>query len=76
MLHSEFVVRMRFKIKRVQTFFVLFFLLLCHSGFTQEVVNKTLINADKLYITKDYSNAVTAYLMYLEKYPRDYQAER
>jgi hypothetical protein len=65
-----------FKIIQVPFLFAILFLLHCQNGFTQEVVTKTLINADKLYINRDYSNAVNAYLMYLEKYPRDYYAER
>ncbi len=58
-------------------FVVLTFLFLSGiSAFSQEVLNGTLLRADKLYIRKDYEMAVLFYLKYLEKYPRDYYAER
>lgn len=52
------------------------FLLSSISVFSQEVLNATLLRADKYYIRKDYEMAVVFYLKYLEKYPRDYYAER
>ena len=40
------------------------------------MLDATLLRADKLFIKKDYLTAVDVYLKYLEKYPRDYYAER
>lgn len=51
-------------------------LLACLTASSQEVLNGTLLKADKYYINKDYEMAVLFYLKYLEKYPRDYYAER
>jgi len=45
-------------------------------GFSQEVLNSTLLRADKLFINRHYEEAVQVYLKYLEKYPKDYYAER
>lgn len=62
-------------LKRV---YVLFFLIsvIASPLFSQEVLDATLLRADKLFIKKDYLTAVDVYLKYLEKYPRDYYAER
>lgn len=46
------------------------------AAYSQQVLNATLLKADKLYINRDYNGAVAVYLMYLEKYPRDYYTER
>ena len=51
-------------------------LLSVSAGLGQEVLNGTLLKADKLFINKRYEPAVQVYLKYLEKYPRDYYAER
>lgn len=52
-------------------------LLLCtFQGVCQEVLNNTLLKADKLFIDKRYEEAVKVYLKYLEKYPGTYYAER
>ncbi len=51
-------------------------LIFIQSGFSQEVLDGTLLRADKLFIKKQYETAVLVYLKYLEKYPRDYYAER
>jgi Tol biopolymer transport system component len=59
-----------------RSLFIIFLTLLTFSGTTQEVLNSLLLNADKLFIKRDYETAVTLYLKYLEKYPRDYYAER
>lgn len=53
-----------------------FYFLLSLSTHAQQVLTSTLLKADKLYINKDYANAVNVYLLYLEKFPRDYYAER
>lgn len=42
----------------------------------QEVLNRTLLKADKHYIKGDYALAVMDYLDYLQDYPRDYYASR
>jgi hypothetical protein len=42
----------------------------------QEVLNKTLLRADKLFIKRQYEEAALGYLSYLEKYPKAYYAER
>ena len=59
-----------------RTFF--FFIAAIFNGVSQEetVLNGTLLMGDKLYINRQYSEAVEVYLKYLEKYPRDYYAER
>lgn len=59
---------------RRSAFFI--FLLATFSGRCQEVLNATLLKADKLFIKRNYEGAVQVYLKYLEKYPRDYYAER
>lgn len=61
----------------VKTLFSCILLLLVTTRlFSQEVLNGTLLRADKYYIKKDYEMALMYYLKYLEKYPRDYYAER
>ncbi len=42
----------------------------------QDVLNATLLKADKSYIRRDYQTALLYYIKYLEKFPRDYYAER
>jgi len=42
----------------------------------ETVLNSTLLKADKLFINRHYEQAVEVYLKYLEKYPKDYYAER
>lgn len=55
-----------------------FFLIRIFPGLSQEetVLNGTLLRGDKLFINHRYAEAVDVYLKYLEKYPRDYYAER
>lgn len=43
---------------------------------SQEVLNKTLLKADKHYIRKEYKLAVIDYVKYLQEFPRDYYASR
>jgi|GEM_PF-1954159 len=57
-------------------FFICLFLALYVNGFSQEALNGTLLRADKLFINRNYEEAVEVYLKYLEKFPRDYYAER
>lgn len=53
------------------------FILSVLPAFSQEtVLNATLLRADKLFINRRYEDAVQVYLKYLEKYPKDYYAER
>src|ERR1041384_1504482 len=56
--------------------FIFCFIILAKWGMAQEVLNSTLLKADKLFINRNYEAAVAVYLKYLEKYPRDYYAER
>lgn len=42
----------------------------------QEVLNKTLLKADKHYIRKEYAFAVLDYVKYLQEFPKDYYASR
>jgi hypothetical protein len=58
------------------SFFVCALFLVIHPGLSQEVLNSTLLKADKLYINHRYGEAVLVYLKYLEKHPKDYYAER
>lgn len=60
--------------RSVNLFLVL--LVLVHLAPAQEVINNTLLKADKLYIARDYEKAVVYYVKYLEKYPKDYFASR
>ena len=55
---------------------LLVFLVFVYLAPAQEVINNTLLKADKLYITQDYEKAVGYYVKYLEKYPKDYFASR
>lgn len=63
---------MTLKIKGI-IIFILFFWI---TAFSQQVVNSTLIKADKLFIKHSYTVAVTHYVKYLEQYPKDYYASR
>jgi hypothetical protein len=58
--------------------FTLLFFIITNSTFclSQEVLDGTLLKADKLFINRNYEGAVEVYLKYLEKYPREYYAER
>lgn len=56
--------------------FVCLLIFLLPKADAQEVLNSTLLRADKLFINRHYEEAVQVYLKYLEKYPRDYYAER
>ncbi|HQQ94953.1 MAG TPA: hypothetical protein PLQ93_10390 [Bacteroidia bacterium] len=42
----------------------------------QEQITRTLLKADKLYIRRHYQKAVEYYVLYLQKYPKDYYACR
>lgn len=66
----------KFLIQQLQKLSLILGLLFNLPCISQEVLNSTLLSADKLYIKRDYANAVNSYLIYLEKYPRDYYAER
>lgn len=44
--------------------------------FAQQVYTNSLLKADKLYIKKDYDEAVLLYVEYLDHHPRDYYAAR
>lgn len=44
--------------------------------YAQEILNKTLLKADKLYINRNYTDAVNYYIRYLGEFPRDYYASR
>jgi hypothetical protein len=59
-------------------FVLILFFVLFAAGFlpAQEVLNKTLLKADKHYIEHRYTEAVIDYVKYLEKYPKDYYASR
>lgn len=57
--------------------FLFLILLLPFTGVrAQEVLNKTLLKADKHYIKKEYNLAVLDYVKYLEEFPKDYYASR
>jgi hypothetical protein len=52
-------------------------LVFAFTGFSaQEVLNKTLLRADKHYIRKEYPLAVLDYVKYLQTFPRDFYASR
>lgn len=57
-------------------FFTFILFVITDIAFSQEVINSALIRADKLFINREYETAVPLYLKYLEKYPKDYYAER
>ncbi len=53
--------------------FVFFFLAV---GTAQQIYNKDLMNADKLFIKKQYELASELYIRYLTEFPKDYFASR
>lgn len=62
--------------KKNLSFCVLVLVLFFSNVNAQEVLNAVLLRADKLYINRDYQSALLFYIKYLEKFPRDYYAER
>ena len=44
--------------------------------YSQPIVNKTLLKADKLFIKQKYENAVVFYVNYLSTNPKEYYASR
>ena len=57
---------------------LLFFIFLIRvtSMHAQEVLNSTLLRADKLYIKRQYAKAVVYYVNYLKEFPGEYYASR
>lgn len=60
----------------IRFFFTCVLLVFTGASMAQEVLNKTLLKADKHYIRKEYATAVLDYVKYLAEFPKDYYASR